>query len=409
MRATLRILTAGCSLLLAVLLARPLGAEPLDGLEAIWKRTSVRVFDPSRAVTDAELAKLMQAGWNTRTLDGSRPFEFIQIRDRKTLEALASETKYAKWLAKAPAALAVVVRTDESPRLYRENGALAVMNIYYQAQELGLATAFQGTANREAMKRTLGLGPNRHLLSVLPVGAPLPGKTPKSPNRVELSQTVWQGKIGQGATLFEGTTPAARGVRPLADLISGTSLEVQRFAPAAVEPDKLRTAFEAMRVAPSSKNRQPWRWVLVSDPAEKQRIAKAAKDRTLADAPVVAVLASSLKPPPTTFGSQLKHDPHNTVAPGTKLIHYFKNHDAACALANLRLGAEAQGLSVRIATFNVRGESKARAALSEGKTLSGKRLQMVAAVGIGYAAKTSPQQVGTLPPERIFREAHGRR
>ena len=354
---------------------------------------------------------MIQAGWNTRTLDGSRPFEFITIRDKSKLNELAGATRFAKWLSKAPVAIAVIVRTDESPRLFRENGSLAVLNMYYKAQELGLGTVYQGTASRNAMKKMLGIGKNRHLLSVIPIGAPKAGRTPKSPKRAELGQTVWQNTIGQSAAkLFAGVEPLKKGQRSIGSLLGNSYQQVERYSSKKVDKVALRTAFEAMRAAPSSKNRQPWRWVLVSDKATKARIAKAAKDRTLADAPVIAVLAGQKKPPGSQFGSQLKHDPHNKVAAGAKLTHFFLKHDISLALGNLRLGLESQGLGARIATLNSRGESKVRAALSGGgRSIPKVRMEMFAAVGIGYAAKTSTRRIAPMPRKRVHRERYGRK
>ena len=399
MRRLTSVLLVSCCLVVAVRTAAR--AEPLDALQAVLARSSVRVFDPNRAVTDAELQQIIQAGWNARTLDGSHPFEFIQIRDRQQLETLAGQTKFAKWLAKAPAAIAVLVRTKESPGLYRENGALAVMNMVYKAQELGLGTCFQGTADRQAMKQTLGVPEDMHLLSVIPIGAPLPGKTPKSPPRAELSRTVWQDHFNKPASLLDGTQAAQRSARGLDELLGPDQTEVTRFAATPLEPDKLRTALEAMRVAPSSKNRQPWRFVLVTDAETKQRVARAAKDPVLAGAPVVAVLASSIKPPPDDFGSQIKHDPHNVVNPGEKLVHYFQREDAACGLANLCLGARSQGLAVKADPLFPRGEKRVRGALSDGRPVSRRVLRAVAAIGIGYAGASSPSPVPTLPAARV--------
>lgn len=389
---------------LTLLVAAPAWAEQpagqLDALQAVFQRRSIRVFDPKATVSDAQLGKVIEAGWNTRTLDGSQPFEFITIRDGKKLAELSGATRFAKWLAKAPAAIAVVVRTDESPRLFKENGSLAVLNMYYKAQELGLGTVFQGTANRTAMKKMLGLGKNRHLLSVIPVGVPR-AKAPKSPKRAELAQTVWSGKIGgSSAKLFADTKAKSASGRNISAFLGSSYQQVDRYADKQVDGDTLRTAFEAMRAAPSSKNRQPWRWVLVKDKKTKARIAKAAKDRTLADAPYIAVLAGATKPPPARFGSQLKHDPHNSFAKGTKLTHFFLQHDVALALGNLRLGLESQGLGARVATFNSRSESKVRAALSQGRPVSKSRMHMVAAVGIGYAAKTTTRTVKPMPRRR---------
>ncbi len=405
--------TARFALALAALLAAlpsPAVAQSLDAMAAMLKRTSVRSFDPERKVTTGELNQIMQAGWNTRTLDGSRPFEFIQIRDKGMLKELAGATKFAKWLTKAPAAIAVIVRTNESPRLYQENGSLAVMNMYYKAQELGLGTVFQGTASRKGMKKILGVGKNRHLLSVIPIGAPKKAVKFKTPNRVDLSATVWQDKIGKPATIFKNTKPAATVGKPMSKFLNGQFKEVNKFDSKQVEPAKLRTAFEAMRVAPSSKNRQPWRWILVKDKATKQRIAKAAKDRALADAPVVAVLAGSMGQPPARFGSQVKNDPHNKFKATGKLTHFFMKHDVSCAISNLRTGLEAQGVGTRIAMFNSRGESKVRAAMSGGRrAISPKKMKFMGAVGIGYASKTTTRRAPTMPRTRVYSGRHGRR
>lgn len=389
-------------------LARPIHAESLDAMTAMLQRTSVRAFDASRKVTDGELRQIMEAGWNTRTLDGSRPFEFIQIRDKETLTQLAGSTKFAKWLTKAPAAIAVLVRTKESPRLFQENGAMAVMNMYYKAQELGLGTVFQGTASRKGMKKILGVGDNRHLLSVIPIGAPKAGMKFKSPDRVQLSSTLWQEKIGRPATMLDNTTPRKTVGHPMKDFLGPQHNEVFRFQTRPVESDKLRTAFEAMRAAPSSKNRQPWRWVLVKDKVTKQRIAKAAKDRTLAEAPVVAVLAGSLKPPPARFGSQVKKDPHNKFNARKKLTHFFMNHDISCALTNLRTGLESQGVGARVAMFNRKGESKVRAALSIGRPINRQHIKFMGAVGIGYAAKTTTRTISPMPRSRVYKGKFGR-
>jgi len=253
------------------------------------------------------------------------------------------------------------------------------------------------------------VGKNRHLLSVIPIGAPRASRKFKTPKRVDLTATVWQDKIGKPADVFNGVKPASKMGQPLSRFLGSEYKEVTRFDGRSVEAGKLRTAFEAMRLAPSSKNRQPWRWILVKDKATKQRIAKAAKDRTLASAPMVAVLAGSLGQPPARFGSQVKNDPHNKFKAKGKLTHYFMKHDISCAISNLRTGLEAQGVGTRIAMFNSRGEGKVRAALSGGRTISPKRMRFMGAVGIGYAAKTTTRRTPSLPRTRVSSGKYGRR
>ena len=57
-----------------------------------------------------------------------------------------------------------------------------------------------------------------------------------------------------------------------------------------VEPDKLERVLEAGRLAPSANNRQPWRFVVVTDESTRKKLAVAANDQTfVGKAPVVLV------------------------------------------------------------------------------------------------------------------------
>jgi nitroreductase len=354
-------------------------------MEAMLKRVSVRTFDPSRAVTDGEL----------------RQIEFIQIRDPKTLEAIGQSGKHAGWMAKAPAAIAIVVRTPESRRLYRENGSIAMLNMTYKAQQLGLGTCFLGTRNNRKMKTALGIGKNRHLLTVIPIGAPKPGVKLKSPKRYPVEWTVSEGSYG-GPLRTALPEPEKKTKAPMTSFLDGRHATVERFdASRAVEPKKLATALEAMRHAPSSKNKQHWRWVLVSDPAAKQKVARAAGDRNLAGAPIVAVLA----------GSQDSRPFVNPRGWGRRRTSpNFINHGAAMALRNLQIGLESQGLGTRIRGLGRRSDQRLRALLARpGQRLSGKRAHFIAAVGLGYGKQVKRSSMGPIPNSRVHRERYGRR
>jgi len=383
-------------LILATSTAR---AQPTDALEAMLGRASVRAFDPARAVTDGELRQIMDAGYRTQTLDGSRPFEFIQIRDPKTLQAIGQSGKHAGWMARAPAAIAIVVRTPESRRFYRENGSIAMLNMTYKAQQLGLGTCFLGTRNNRRMKAALGIGDKRHLLTVIPIGAP--ESRPKSPKRYPVEWTVSEGRYG--APLKTALPePEAKATAPMASFLDGSHTVVERFdAARPVEPAKLATALEAMRHAPSSKNKQHWRWVLVSDSTTKQRIAGVAGDRTLAGAPVVAVLA----------GSQDSRPFVNPRGWGRRRTSpTFINHGAAMALRNLQIGLESQGLGTRVRGLGRRADQRLRTLLARpGERLSGKRVHFIAAVGLGYGQRVNEQSVEPIPGSRIHRERYGQR
>jgi nitroreductase len=72
---------------------------------------------------------------------------------------------------------------------------------------------------------------------------------------------------------------------------------VRKYQAKAVEAEKLRALIEAVRMAPSASNTQPWKLILVEDAAVKERVARATFSKTFSfnqftmEAPVIAVLA----------------------------------------------------------------------------------------------------------------------
>ncbi|MGD0294139.1 MAG: nitroreductase family protein [Terracidiphilus sp.] len=72
---------------------------------------------------------------------------------------------------------------------------------------------------------------------------------------------------------------------------------VRKYQTKAVEPEKLQALIEAVRMAPSASNAQPWKLILVDDAAIKERVARATFSKTFSfnqfamEAPVIAVLA----------------------------------------------------------------------------------------------------------------------
>jgi len=63
---------------------------------------------------------------------------------------------------------------------------------------------------------------------------------------------------------------------------------VRSYLDKAVEKEKLSRVLEAARMAPSAGNRQEWRFVVVTDPEKRRRLAEEATgQRFIAEAPVV--------------------------------------------------------------------------------------------------------------------------
>lgn len=90
---------------------------------------------------------------------------------------------------------------------------------------------------------------------------------------------------------------------------------VRKYQPKPVEPEKLRALIEAVRLAPSASNAQPWKLIIVDDPTLKDRVARATFSQSVSfnkfapEAPVIVVLTIEKAPMLTQIGGWLKKRP----------------------------------------------------------------------------------------------------
>ncbi len=65
---------------------------------------------------------------------------------------------------------------------------------------------------------------------------------------------------------------------------------IRRFKDTPIEDDKLKRVLEAARLAPSARNLQDWKFIIVKDKATREKLMEAAKGQAfVAQAPVVIV------------------------------------------------------------------------------------------------------------------------
>jgi nitroreductase len=97
---------------------------------------------------------------------------------------------------------------------------------------------------------------------------------------------------------------------------------VRKYQPKAVEPEKLQALIEAVRMAPSASNAQPWKLILVDDPPIKQQVARATFSKIISfdqfamEAPVIAVLAVEKHSLLTQVAGWLKNRPFYLIVIG---------------------------------------------------------------------------------------------
>ncbi len=95
-----------------------------------------------------------------------------------------------------------------------------------------------------------------------------------------------------------------------------------------VEKEKLDRCLEALRLAPSACNAQPWKIILVDDPELKEKIAKAAASYVLGfnkfarQAPVLAVMVREEPNLTSKLGTILKNKPYTLMDIGIAVEHF---------------------------------------------------------------------------------------
>lgn len=145
---------------------------------------AVRRFRPE-AVPAAALADILEvARWSGSSMN-RQPWAFVVVRDRATLDALAAISRWARHLAAAPLAIALVTDGGDPVDETYDEGRLAE-RIMLAARAHGLGACigwFSDAGDDVKAKALLGVPPERTLRTVVSIGYPAPdaGQTRRRP------------------------------------------------------------------------------------------------------------------------------------------------------------------------------------------------------------------------------------
>jgi len=168
--------------------------------------------------------------------------------------------------------------------------------------------------------------------------------------------------------------------------IIGGRRSIRRFLPTPVEPEKLRACLEAARIAPSAHNVQPWRFIVVDDPALKERLAAAAfsgfysGSKFAAQAPVILVLLAKPGRAAVRLGARIQGVPFYLIDMG---------------IAGEHIALQAQELGLATCWMGWFSYRRARKALGIPR-----EFKLVAMMPLGYAASRPRRE----PPRRSYDE-----
>lgn len=148
-------------------------------IEMMKNRRSVRAFN-NEPVTDEELNQILQAGMLAPNGKGLRPWSFVTIQDKETLQKLVDCRKGgAAMLKTATAAIAVYSDSDVTDT-FVEDSSLAMGWMHLMASDLGLGSCWlqlrlrpsnqEGVSAEEYVNNLLGAPENQKVEALLVMG-----------------------------------------------------------------------------------------------------------------------------------------------------------------------------------------------------------------------------------------------
>lgn len=168
--------------------------------EIIKSRRSIRAFKET-PVTREQIKSLLEAAMLSPSACNTRPWRFIAITERATLNRLADVHNWAKMLYKAPLAIVMVAlpETQETVQdglakgFFPQDCGAATQNILLQAEALGLASCWCGVYPKEpvtkAVREVLNLDESALPFNIIAIGEP--DEFPAARGRYEEEKVTW--------------------------------------------------------------------------------------------------------------------------------------------------------------------------------------------------------------------------
>lgn len=159
---------------------------------------------------------------------------------------------------------------------------------------------------------------------------------------------------------------------------------VRRYKNQPVDREKIEKLIEAVRIAPSASNSQPWKLIIVDDPGLKNEVAHATFsklfnfNRFVAESPVIAVLVIEKPGLITDIGGRIKKREFPLIDIGIAAIHFC---------------LEATGLGLGTCMIGWFDERKVKKLL---KIPSGKRIGLL--ITLGYEQDGYPLRKKSRKP-----------
>lgn len=152
-------------------------------LELIRKNRSYRRFDNSRALDDAFMSELVDAGRLSQSAANAQPLRYVTVTDRNVCAKIYPHLRWAGRLkdwdgpveSERPAAYMVVLADSEAPKMAapQVDSGLAMQNICLTAISRGVGSCMIGNFMKKDVREILGIDERYEMLWIVALGYPV--------------------------------------------------------------------------------------------------------------------------------------------------------------------------------------------------------------------------------------------
>ena len=152
-------------------------------IETILSRRSIRRYT-KESVSEEEIKILLEAAMAAPSASNRKPWHFVVITERETLDQLAEAHKYAKMLNEAPLCISVCGDTTIAERFWVQDCSAATENLLLATTALDLGAVWCGVHPRqervEDISKILGIEAPFVPLNIIAIGHPAEEKEPRT-------------------------------------------------------------------------------------------------------------------------------------------------------------------------------------------------------------------------------------
>ncbi len=167
---------------------------PMDTIDAIMKRRSIRKYEP-KPLPDEHLQAVLEAGRQAPSAANRQPWHFIVVADRDEKQRLAEACSGQTWMADASVIIAGIGKPAANEKWHRVDVGIAMQNMILAATALGYGTCWIGAFDQEEVKAALGVPDELTVVALTPVG--VPADQPEARPRQPLSEFASLGRYGR--------------------------------------------------------------------------------------------------------------------------------------------------------------------------------------------------------------------